>query len=420
MKNLPQFLILIGIYVAACFQAHGQELKIGDTFPGYTSNYGLETDKEIFIGNFKKPLNILWFWNYHCQSNIKALRKLEALQKQFNTHVDIDLINIETQADSRAYFKEYKQIKLPPFKTICQGSDLINRFSKNNKLFAVWIDNKGLIKHITEHYNFTKENINAFLKGDTTAIHNWDSGTDAETQLLYNSRLTRSGNTSGSFSSRYDNKDSFYLQMVKTPIATLYRIAYGDRQSKSFKTDAQLIVAPSIAEIVLFPKNLNYYDNWKAKQQYDYTLRLPAEQAANWQPYMQQDLKRYFGYEARVEKRPIDCFVLEKIGKIHPANKSNPPKNGLNYLDYLKDSIACIVNTPFREFSDFLTFYMEYNLQKPFIDNTGIQENIDLCLRSRSLEPLDIEGLNQDLIKYNLKISIRKQAVEVLIIDPKK
>jgi thiol-disulfide isomerase/thioredoxin len=420
MQKLSKFLLAVGLYFFACSQSHGQDLKIGEPFPGYTSKYGLQTDSALFVGNFKKPLTILWFWNYHCHTNIETLTKLEALQKKYKSQLEIILINIETQAESRTFFKENQQIKLPPFKIICQGRDLIKKFSNKNYQFAVWINNQGLIKHITEHYNLTNEHVTEYLKGNTGAINNLDEGDAIDPPPIFGSSLGHCSINSVSSESRINKNGVFLIADYGSSIAELYRKAFAGDQRDAFKTDAQIIVDPAIANSVLYPQDPNLIDEWKQKHRYYYELKIPTKQEAVWPHYMQVDLSRYFGYTTKVEKRQLECFVLERTGRITPSITTSIIKDGLTTKKYLKDSLACITNTAFADFSRFLKYKIELKKQHPFVDKTGFSGNIDLCIRSASLEPLNIENLNWDLRKYNLKISIKKQPVDVLLINAKK
>ncbi|MBK8087716.1 MAG: hypothetical protein IPK31_07115 [Chitinophagaceae bacterium] len=113
----------------------------------------------------------------------------------------------------------------------------------------------------------------------------------------------------------------------------------------------------------------------------------------------------------------MESFVLIRTGTPRlTVSKQKKPLNQLVGKKYTGDSLRCIINSPFSKFSETLKGMIETNLQKPFIDRSGISTDIDICLRGISIEPFSISKLNEDLEKYNLKIISSKELITVLVL----
>ncbi|MEI9912234.1 MAG: hypothetical protein WDO71_22830 [Bacteroidota bacterium] len=71
-------------------------------------------------------------------------------------------------------------------------------------------------------------------------------------------------------------------------------------------------------------------DEWQQRYSYTYDLLIPAAAKDQRYKFMQQDIKRYFGLSASVEKRKLKCMALIATGDISKLiTKGGEPVNKL-------------------------------------------------------------------------------------------
>ncbi|MNY25053.1 hypothetical protein D3C86_1588100 [compost metagenome] len=124
------------------------------------------------------------------------------------------------------------------------------------------------------------------------------------------------------------------------------------------------------------------------------------------------DLDRYFGIpigiKTSIEKRKVErCYVLEKIGSTELLKtKETKPSENFDMYSYK------IENMDFELFFNRLSGYYFQNSTLPFVDKSGIKGNIDLNLQCKMT---NMQELNEQLIKYGLRINIKPAIADVLV-----
>lgn len=141
---------------------HAQKpLSIGDTIPVQQLQY-LKTlpNSPLGAGGI-----ILDFFATFCTACIKALPKLDSLQKQFNDQLQIIIVTNESLQKIEAFRKKNKlfaNCQLP----VVTGDTVFKKLFPHISIpHEVWIDNKGIIKAITTGEEVNAANIQTMLAG---------------------------------------------------------------------------------------------------------------------------------------------------------------------------------------------------------------------------------------------------------------
>jgi hypothetical protein len=204
-------------------------------------------------------------------------------------------------------------------------------------------------------------------------------------------------------------------------VKDLYKKAYSDKYK--FTTAGQVVLEMADTYPFIYPADENLLDQWLQEFSYTYDLLIPSAKKEQRYKFMQQDMERYFGLSAIVEKRKLNCMALITTGNINRLKtKGGKPVNKLFVAGLSKqpeDTVRYMKNEPFKNFAEQLSAWIEYQLEIPFINRTGIIDNIDIQLRDSSVDPFDITALQKDLKKYNLKLVETTAWLDVLVIKPK-
>ncbi len=106
------------------------------------------------------------------------------------------------------------------------------------------------------------------------------------------------------------------IQRSNVSLYDLYAYAFKEGDTaKNFLYDYSRIVAEiSNPEPFTFPTEQEKIREWEKRNKYSYELRVPNFKADAIYKIMQNDLERYFGYTAIIEKRKIKCLVLRANG----------------------------------------------------------------------------------------------------------
>lgn len=174
MKKTSLFCVMIILCLQVIGQSpHTRQLNIGDRVPDITiSNLFNYTTDQAGLNDFRGKLVILDFWATWCGSCIKAMPKLDSLQRQFKDSLAIILLNEDIKsyaAKVNAYLD--KQIlksngSFSLISTIRRNDDLRLLFPHTFLPHYVWIDASGYVIAFTYSADVTAENIEAALSGN--------------------------------------------------------------------------------------------------------------------------------------------------------------------------------------------------------------------------------------------------------------
>jgi len=176
MKYIIGLLAMLLPILAGAQRPPIKAFTIGDMVPDITLNHLINYKTSIIkISSFRGKLLILDFWAIWCSGCIHEFSKLDSLQKQFGTNLQILLINEEGEKSSTENQKKVKAFFVLQQKKHSGSFSLPSTLKRTeilDQLFPhvfiphfVWIAPDQKIIAITSGEEITRKNIEAVLKG---------------------------------------------------------------------------------------------------------------------------------------------------------------------------------------------------------------------------------------------------------------
>lgn len=344
-------------------QEENKTLSVNDVIPDYTFNALINyKSNHLKLSDIQKDLIILEFWNFYCASCIKSFPRLEFLQKKFNDRIQIFLIIDESKMATIKFFEKHKNFKMPDIPIITEDSLLRKRLPSEVMPYSVWMDNTGVIKHITGGYNITEEKITSFLLGKNVLLRDVSSAADStKNAILFFSSLSRCSIKSEKPWNITDS-NSIYFSKKCQSIADLYLTAYNEHGRHGF--GKRFNVELNVGDSILFytPLNNDLIDKWLDKYAFNYELLLPRTREADIYDIMKADLSRYFKYNVTIINKEIKGYKLLRIQTVECL----PSEDMDNYESFFRraDKIWKIRNQPAEVFIRRLK--MKFETEMPF------------------------------------------------------
>ncbi len=418
-------LLIIEIFISF-FPLYGQEVKIGQHCPnvelGHVLNY--KGDK-LNLSDFRGKLIILDFWSPGCASCIAAFPEMEALQKEWNDKIQIILVNAQSTDSTLHFFSKRPKIKMPDLPLITSDTILAGFFPHNAFPLHVWIDSNRVVRYITAGYNTNEKTIRDFLNGNLPSLKQKKEVLD----FNFNVPVIAEGN------GRWVNRALYYSYIMRhiptqvgsmieadrifinsASIARLFKLAYSEGAKYNFDPTNTVVLEVRDKSKYLYPKNMGNFDQWAAKNDYYYELKIPSSQSGRLYQYMQEDLKRYFNVDAKVEKRKIVCLVLVKRGNINSL-QSKGGTIDTNINSAAGDTECYFHNYTFKQILQKLQPFYANSLPTPFMDGTGYTGKIDIVFKREAVMNLSL--LKNELAEYNLYLVKKEWPADVLVISEK-
>lgn len=429
-------LILSLIITFSYWNSWSQQLKIGDRLIAQDviaipDNIEGNLDRKSLTGK----LIILDFWSTTCTSCVAAFPEMDSLQKQFGDKIQIVLVTKQTQKTIDQFFIKHKKIKQPALPMITGDTILSKLFPYVYVPHHVWIDSLGFVRFITSGYNSNKHNIKEFLSNKelnlreklyvaNPAINPLSVISDNrwKEKVPYYSLLTKclSGVT---FSNSVRTAENFekpnYISLNCASISRLYMTAFGEGARYNFSANNTVILKVKDRRKFVYPSSREELNDWTENNSYNYNLKIPPEKGDELYKIMQQDLVRFFGLNAKIEKRKIDCLVLVRTTSINKLKtKGGVPDANFWVLDnnderYLRNMDFNFFTSTLSRINDSHWHYM------PFVDETGITGNVDISILRKAIDDVDFDLIRTQLKRYDLDLIVKKKYKEVLVLTEK-
>lgn len=429
-------LLCIAIY---CFQCTGkvQGMRLGDKLPDVTIekkdliNY---SNENLRLSDFENKVIILDFWNHACTSCISSFPMLDSLQKRFSDRLQIILVNKEGRDSTERFFKKRPKI-LRPDVPLITGDTLLAKYLRHDHFpFHVWLDTVRTIKYMTSGHNATGENIEKFLKGTPLMVQTMEpikkrilshlrDDSVVQKNLMFSSSLSHCSKVLDVSNVGYSGQQRIRpvrLSANCQTVMSLFIKAYEEYSKYRFNLPATVVLEVKDPFPYRAPEDKNLWDSWGAQYRYNYELIVPASSADLAYKIMQMDLTKYFGLDAKVEKRKVRTIVLKRTSSIDKLKtsggiaeyhfKRSLPKYPVN------EPIRYLRNIPFSRMSSQLRSWIESSLKMSFLDETGYNGNIDLEIRGTSVDDFSLQELRKDLAKYDLDLIVCAREIDVLVI----
>ncbi len=424
-------LICVSLHIPQCnAQASGNKvLSIGDTLPDIQFamvNYKEPTAK---LSSFKSKLIILDYWGRWCGSCIHAMPNLSAMQKKYGSDITILPVAFNnTQDEIKDFFDKRKgtdkEIDLPSAVYKDLDNELFEMLPTIGFPHEVWLDSNRVIIAITLSVYVTENNIRRILAGEKLSLPvkatqmDFDGskllpveGNQNDSTVIYRSMLKPFIDSIPSAFFRKERTSKFTrIFYPNASIAEMVKAGvYGNEAEDLF--NKKLALETSNNDRLMKPVyDTNYISNMRQRA-YCYELILPSkfsiEQARH---FMLEDLCRYFGIEAKFEKRQVPCWVLKRTST---SDKLKAKGGYPSFKTSIDETRITIQNIPMTEIPSFMM-----NKKVPLIiDETNYKGNVDieLVLTDR----YNLKSLNKMLAKYDLVLKEADKYQNVLVIKDK-
>jgi thiol-disulfide isomerase/thioredoxin len=422
MFRFVLLLVFIHFAISGGIQAQGNGLKIGDQLPEIDFGKILNRPGErITKGNLKGKLIILDFWNIHCKNCIAAMPKMDSLQQLFEGKLQIISVTGNSESQVNQLFSRIKILK-PGFPFIVGDTVFNSLFPHEGDPLHVWIDEKGVVIAITNDYNTTKANIEKHFAGIMPNLpRRWDFGINTGHPLVsevnggllnYVSCYSALFKSLHEFSSSNSVKETdTTIQVINGTLMQLYKIAF---KNELYEYAISLFDIPTEDRTLLLVKDSSPFrlpteeeklSEWISKYKFCYEMQLSFCNVKNRYEFMQQDLLRFFPYNANIEKRKVRCLALTMLQDSKPGTAKPVIKGKAVYFE----------NRPIEELVIRLASVYAWK-GIPVIDETGLNGNFTFYLNSKLS---DLDSLNNALKYYNLKLIPKDAEINFLVISDK-
>ena len=432
--NIQYFFACTFLAILNVTQVKSQEIKIGQKCPEVFLKNIINYDRnEIRLSDFKSKLVILDFWSTSCSACIQAFSKIDSLQNQFKDQLQFIAVNGESYESTINFFRKKSHIKKPPIPFVAGDTILSRLFPHIFVPHHVWINKAGIVQYITDGHNATAEHINAFVNGDSLALHEkkydpiffYESPLMALTDkkgienlesyslLMHCLSGISFGNAVGNSSG---TNNGYHITQTCASILQLYTMAFSEDGKHDFSNSNTVILKVKDKSKYHIPTDNNLMDEWVSNYSYNYELMVPATESKEIYKKMQQDLSRYFNLKAVVEKRMIKCLALVRIITMDKL-KTKAGKPATNFWVSTTDSIRYMTNQDFELFANALSaVYQDLGFARPLIKKTYYKGKIDIQLSADAFNTFDVAKLNIELYRYGLALQEQSSLREVLII----
>jgi thiol-disulfide isomerase/thioredoxin len=404
---------------------------IGEPIPEFTlTDVHYYSKKNFNSKEVKGRWLILDFWNTACVVCVRSFPRVNQLHIEFKDDIQFLLIaqnNKKYYANIKEVYERYKkrlELTLP----IAYDSVLVEKFRVETMPHVVIVDPQGKVYAITVSSALTTVSLQALIQNKKPAFieKNDAFGAKPQTQwkylvnstevrqrdFLYRSILSRNSGEDSQWAETIDqNAEHGFYQASGIDLASLYKMAwFGQAQwvswDKLYFTHWMFPVL-EVKDSISFEFNYSSVDN---RGLYNYSLIIPKEIATkeNLMEAMQQDLRKYFGFEASVDSRMMPYWKLtataEAREKLKTRGEIGKTKFGPTGIDGKRLSI--------RDF--IIPEIVKYSGEPiPIIDETGTTHLIDINF---SAVMTNIDDVRKALQKHGLILEKSKKEFKVLVI----
>ena len=430
-------IVIAFIECLLCFCLNGQAVKpvgIGDKVPDVMLTI-IEKDsvRQVSLKSlYQQQHLIIDFWATWCTSCIRGIAGADSVLKEFNNEVMVLPVTYEDIVTVKRFTAKNKVLSNLKLlygvnDTILMGKAIPFRVLPHE----VWINKDGIIKAITYPDEVTKDNITAFVNDEQLNVEGkvdemeFDFGKPLafrNNKFMYRSILGPYKEGVSSFTVSSPNAVAYQsgtrlnrFMMTNTSVLGLYYAAYSQSRENIKISRVDMHVRDPKAVNPYLDKNVNR--KWKWEHLYCYELILPGAVAKDELfAAVFEELNRCLAYRGTVESRLTDCFVLVNTdpGK-NPCSKGDKPR-----LSWEAGVLKKLVNKKM----DMLTEYLNWNMEMPVVDESGITEAIDMEIEVHPILKegevvFELEPLRKSLMQYGLDLVKKKRVVPFLMIRDK-
>ena len=391
---MSKSLLIFVLFLSITTQSVAQIVKIGDSVPDYQFEKVLNYSKSnINLREAKGKILIIEFWGTWCGSCIPALEHLNELQKKFKD--DIIVVGISDDTEERLNkFLLKRSVTLPLV------SDPLNRSAKFFEVKAFpqtfVADKNGKIIAITSPDEITEEKIKDLVVGKNVEIKTHISV--ANPVIDY---FNADPKTMFSFAIKP------MIDSIRGNISKKGRDVFQDRRyslingtTEQFlreifqKTNTRMLILTDKKQFEFKPENRFCFD-----------IIVPEEEKEDFYKIAQEEAKRRLKYKIYTEDKTVDVYILRKIeGSTMLKPSVLERKSSFSYGKRTRLSVdgGKIIN---------LIEFLEQELKKPVVDETGLKDKYDF-----TVDWANKEELLKELQNIGLTLEKTQRPVEMLVI----
>ncbi|MEJ0055980.1 MAG: redoxin domain-containing protein [Bacteroidota bacterium] len=440
LKNVLFFALLtvIKINVTAGFNAiDSVKPEIGKPMPDFVlRDVSLFKKKTVSLNDFKGKWLFLDFWTVGCAACVKSFPKVNSLHREFRDRVTWMMVGVNDRRSHAGTEKFYEKIRSKRTLEIPYVFDsvLCDRWKIQTVPHIIIVDPEGIVRFITGG-GINPDKVKKLLAGEKVDFYYKDAerrsfdpdiylstaNANSGKNLLYRSLLTKWNSEKQAGIVNLDRwltwpeeylEKGFQCSMCLS--AQMYMCAYTGWPYWRFDDPVSGLYYPKLV--------LETRDSLRLKlssdiEYYNYNLTLPVERInkVHLMEILQQDLKRYFGYEAALEDREISVWKL--VAKPSAIEKLRS-KGEKQYFSPGSHAVGFEVrNVSYLFLLGEISHYLPYE-ESPIIDETGITGNIDFSLNA---DMTSIEDIRRAIQKQGFDMVKGKKVMKAVVIrDPKK
>lgn len=394
MKNILTLLLM----TFATFTSSGQTfVKTGDITPKYYFPNIINAPYTSFnlTEIHEKPL-VVAFWGTWCAPCIPEMIQLAALKKQFGDKIQV----LAVSNDSEQKIKTFLQKRPSKIWFASDPSNnLWNLFNIEVAGHAVLIDKNNKIAAITETHTIDSSIIRRLIDGQTLQMEEQRG----DKQLPLNQDPIQPDSAT---------LYSFVLQPAKEGVVPMMKKprvgAFGGRRITIINRPANIILREAFD--VATDKKVAYAsvnDSIRSfKDTFCVDLIVPEKTILS--SSFRKELNAHLPIKCIMEKRVIDCYVLQPInGKTVAVEKNQKQENVFSYngLGFDGEGVQMKI---------FVT-YLENVLNVPIYDATGLTEQYNISFTKNNVDRF--KSTAESLSKLGLELVNGRREMDVLVIS---
>ncbi|WP_345949033.1 TlpA disulfide reductase family protein [Mucilaginibacter sp. PAMB04274] len=432
MKKITIYIVLAMLCLN--FSTHAQALKgtgsssegiqIGQQVPdviitgliNYKDKEG-KASNAAKLSDFKGKLLIIDFWATNCGSCIRAMPKMDSLAKKYANKLQIIAVSYEKQSIVASFLKRNPVGRSMTLPIVTDDVRLKKLFPHRILSHEVWINENGIVAAITapEYVNevnvqalLTHQPLNLPVKTDIMAYDYNQPMVSNSSTITYSALDHYKSGVAPKFGALTDSSTSrlrFYI--VNFPILQMYLLSL-DHLLYFPKTMMQIEVKDTSR--LKMPSGITR-EPWKRLNTFCYeTVQPSGTPIGRLKEIIRLDLNRFFNLNGRMEKRKAKCLVLQRFNKESRllATPQSVPLNSLHSRDSIKVLSGGSISNIIWELN-------EVPNGLPAIDETGIQENVEMHLPIKSFA--NIPEVNRALDKYGLMLKEEVRELEFFVLS---
>jgi hypothetical protein len=326
MKFKLPFLIFT-VFVVAQGLAQ-RTIHVGDHLPDMEWEAWNFSKDRIRISDFRVHPTIIQLSAYNCGSSLQLMKKLNEFQQRYPNQLSAFLVATsgrEVLDKAKARTKFYKENRLP---IAILDTVLFKRLNLVTPGYLVWIRPGGKVAAITTADYLIEKNVSDFLSNkDLNWKEAWnDTDYDYSVPLLKSSRPSLFGQPLYNAVLPYHdglNITEWRDSAVDWKRRTLFNYTMFDLYLSAFSRHGlgwernRIVVRKDLLPRLFYDNDTLLPSVWRESNSYCYETVVPASWA--WLKIaeaMREELNRAFGLNVRLEKREVDCWVIDfKHGK---------------------------------------------------------------------------------------------------------